>query len=265
MSGYAGVKNKAFTLVELLLVMIIMSYLGAVLYEALYTSIRGVSVVSDAFRLPRMVLMASRLLERELTGIYLPEETAFTPPEETEETKETAARFLKEKWVYGLIGKEREMHFTTIVPLSEPPIPDEETEKKSLSTFDKKKEEFPLADILKLSYEFDRDEKKLKKRISPIPDDKLDKGGMDIELNLWLSEVKFSYYDKKWESSWDSRSAGKLPRAIKLSLEFTEPVKQDSGFLSVRRFRREKSEEDSKFKHEMIVLLPNAADNRRQF
>jgi hypothetical protein len=250
--------RKAFMLVELLIAILLMSYLGVVLYDALHTSIRGVGVVNRAFRLPRMTLMASRIFEREFTGVYLPEEIAFTPPEETEQ------RFLKEKWVYGLIGKEREVHFTTRVPLNEEflvGLGKEETEERSV--FDKQAEDFPVTDILKISYEFDRDEKKLKKRISPVPDDKLEKGGVETELNLWLSEVKFEYYDKKWENSWDSRSAGKLPRAIKLSLEFIEPPPKEGSRFGQTGYDEER--EPEVLKHEMVVLLPNAADNRKKF
>jgi hypothetical protein len=236
-----GKKLRAgFTIIELLFGLTLIAWLGDTLYRALHTTMRGTNVVESAFRLPRRALMFSRMMEKELTGIYLPEEN-YNPAVHTDKEKS----YLKTAMKYGLIGKEKELHFTCMIPLQEPP----EKEEKEESRLEKTKIEVALGDVLEVGYELDREKGVLTKRVDPIPDDKLDKGGKETELPFAIEELKFEYYDKKWESSWDTDKKKKLPRAIRIKVTFKDENDSD--------------EDEKLLEHELVILLPNAADNRK--
>ncbi len=222
--------RSAFTLIEILLVMGIFAIMTNLLYSALFTTMRATASVEQNFRIPRRALMLSSLFEREFSGIYLPEE--ITPPVLKEGEK--PPKTLKERMVFGLIGKEREIHFTTMIPISEK---------------DKR-----ISEITKIAYEFDSADRKLIKKMQEVPDENLEKGGEEVKFDLDLEDVEFAYFDGKWQDKWNSTEAKKLPRAIRATLKLIQADK-----------RGDKSPEELKalaMKHQIIVLLPNAADNR---
>jgi len=215
--------------------MSVMAIMCTLLYNALFTVIQGVKVIDRVFTNPRRALILSRIFERELTGIYLPE--VVKPPVPKKGDKAPKIRRLKERMVFGVMGKERKISFTTLIPLDETLNP-------------------PLGDILEIGYEYDRAEKRLTKRVDPIPDEKLDKGGEEVTLPIPLNQVKFEYYGKKWQTSWDSKKAKKLPRAIRATFEVI-PEEEDAEDLT------EEQMEALVMRHQVVVLLPNAVDNKR--
>ena len=242
--GIAGLRG--FTLIELLFSFLIMSVMTVLLYNALFTAIKGVKVVDRVFVTPRKALILSKIFERELTGIYLPEIVQPAIKKDQKGKKIAVKKTIKEKMVFGLYGKAREIHFTTLLPVedSEQPATDD-------------KDAPPIGDIIEIGYEFDRGDKTLTKRRDPIPDEKITKGGEEQEYeNIRLAEVKFEYFDKKWESSWDSAKKKKLPRAVKATFEI----------LVGEKLEEELSDEELKalsIRHEVVVLLPNAVDNKK--
>jgi prepilin-type N-terminal cleavage/methylation domain-containing protein len=229
-------RNKlGFTLIEILFAMSIMVVMFTLLYNALFTVIAGMKVIDRSFTNPRRALILSRVFERELTGIYLPE--IVKPPVPKKGQKAPKIRRLKERMVFGVMGKKHQISFTTLIPLDETLDP-------------------PLGDILEVGYEFDSSEKRLTKRIDPIPDEKLDKGGEEVTFPIPLREVKFEYYGRKWQSSWDSKKSKKLPRAIRATFEI---ISDEEGI-------EELSDEQAEalvIRHQIVVLLPNAVDNKR--
>ncbi|PCJ20536.1 MAG: hypothetical protein COB02_03185 [Candidatus Cloacimonadota bacterium] len=224
--------KKAFTIIELLITSLIFAVMTQLLYSALYTSIKANKIVNYSFNIPRKALMLSKLFERELTGIYLPEIIPIPKSKKGKKQK----RLSKYKMKFGLIGKEREIHYTTLINLDEQADP-------------------AIGDILEIGYEFDSGDKTLTKRVDPYIDDKLDKGGEKRDFKMSLESLKFEYYGKKWESSWNSIKKKKLPRAIRISFELIEVNERDQY-----------TEDEIKamaFKHQILVLLPNAVDNKK--
>lgn len=227
------IKNRrGFTLIELMITTLIFAVMTQLVYNALFTTIKANRVVNYSFDIPRKALMLSKLFERELTGIYLPE--IIPPPAAKEGTKRK--KLSKYIMKFGLVGKEREINFTTLINLDETKDP-------------------AIGDILEIGYEFDSGDKSLVKRVDPYIDDKLEKGGEETEFKMSLESLKFEYYGKKWESSWNSIKSKKLPRAIRISFELVEVNERDQY-----------TEEEIKamaFKHQILVLLPNAVDNKK--
>ncbi|MBT3785451.1 prepilin-type N-terminal cleavage/methylation domain-containing protein [bacterium] len=226
---------RGFTLIEIMFALSVFAVMMTMLYNALAVTIRGVKVIDRAFITPRRALALSRMFERELTGIYLPEEIKPAAPKKGDEKKPKIRR-LKERMVFGLVGKSKEIHFTALVPFNT-------------------QDEPPIGDILEIGYEFDSGEKRIKKRYDPIPDEKIDKGGEETTLELPVSSLKFEYFDKKWKDSWDSRKTKKLPTGIRVTIE----IELDEKELEMVS---EEAEENLITKHQVVVLLPNAVDNK---
>lgn len=228
--------KRAFTLIELLFALSVLAIMMTLLYNALASTIKAVKVVDRAFITPRRALALSRMFEREFTGVYLPEEI---PPAIAKENDDKAPKLktISERMIFGLVGKKNEIHFTSLVPLDT-------------------KDEPPIGDLMEIGYSFDSTEKKLKKRYDPIPDEKIDKGGDDTEIPIPLRSIKFEYFDKKWKDSWDSTKEKKLPVGIRISMEIELDEKEMENL-------GELAEENLVTKHQIIVLLPNAVDNKQ--
>ena len=139
--------------------------------------------------------------------------------------------------VFGLKGRNREIHFTTLIPLKEGKAA-------------------KLGDIVELGYIFDKSSKILTRRKDPIPDDRLDKGGETQDLKVDLADVKFEYFGKKWEDGWDSTKVKKLPRAVRVTVKIIPAKYMTEDF-------DEKEIENLSIEHRVVVLLPNAVDNKR--
>ena len=227
-------KRLGFTLIEMMFALSILGVMIVILYNALFTVVRSVKIVQRSFETPSKVLMLSNLLEKELTGIYLPEVVKAS----SKKTNKPKVTGIKEKMVFGLIGKNREINFTSLIPMKE--------DSESMN-----------GDILEIGYKFDRLERKLVKRIDPVIDDKLEKGGKEIDLPFEIGEMKFEYYDKKWRDQWNSTKSKKLPRAIKVSFTLSVLSEKDKEEVS------DEVEDHLNIDHQIIVLLPNAADNKK--
>lgn len=207
----------------------------SLLYNAIFSVIKGVKIVDRVFETPSKALVLSKIFERELTGIYLPELIAPAIPKDK---KGNALKsFIKEQMVFGLKGRNREIHFTTLIPIREGRAS-------------------KLGDIIELGYIFDKSNKVLTRRKDPIPDDRLDKGGESQDLKVDLSDVKFEYFGKKWEDRWDSIKSKKLPRAVRVTFKIV-PSGHNIDDLD------ENEIENLSIEHRVVVLLPNAVDNKR--
>ena len=228
-------KPRGFTLIELLFAFTIMAIMLSLIYNAIFTVIKGVKIVDRVFETPSKALIVSKIFERELTGIYLPEVIPLAIPKDKK--GKLLKSFIKEQMVFGLIGRNREIHFTSLIPLREG-------------------KESKLGDIIELGYIFDKSSKVLTRRKDPIPDDRLDKGGETQDLKVDLSDVKFEYFGKKWEDKWDSIKVKKLPRAVRVTFKIIPDGKSTEDL-------DEKEIENLSIEHRVVVLLPNAVDNRR--
>lgn len=236
MKGTPCLKSKSgFSLIELLFSFMILAVMMSLLYNAMFTVIKGVKIIDRAFETPSKALMLSKIFERELTGIYLPEKISRAI--QKDDKGNLLKKFIKEEMVFGLKGRNREIHFTTLMPLVR-----KSKEKRS--------------DIIELGYSYDKSGRVLTRRRDLIPDDKIDKGGEEQELKLDLADVKFEYLDKKWEDSWDSSKAKKLPRAVKVTFKISPKDEVIEGLS-------EKELENLSITHSVVVLLPNAVDNKR--
>ena len=108
-------KPRGFTLIELLFAFTIMAIMLSLLYNAIFTVIKGVKIVDRVFETPSKALVISKIFERELTGIYLPEVIPLAIPKDKK--GKLLKSFIKEQMVFGLIGRNREIHFTSLIPL----------------------------------------------------------------------------------------------------------------------------------------------------
>lgn len=226
---------NGFTLIELLFAFLIMSIMLSLIYNAIFTVIKGVKIVDRIFETPSKALIISKIFERELTGIYLPESIPLAIPKD--DKGKFSKSFIKEQMVFGLKGRNREIHFTSLIPLG-----DGDAAK--------------LGDVIELGYIFDKNSKILTRRKDPIPDDRIDKGGENQDLKVELSDVKFEYFGKKWEDNWDSTKVKKLPRAVRVTFKI---VPDGQSFEDLD----EKEIENLSIEHRVVVLLPNAVDNKR--
>ena len=228
-------QSSGFTLIELLFALMIMAVMLSMLYNAIFTAIKGVKIVDRVFETPSKALALSKIFERELTGIYLPEVIPLAIPKDK---KGNALKsFIKEQMVFGLKGRNREIHFTSLIPLRE-------------------MQEVKFGDVIELGYSFDRSDKVLTRRKDAIPDDRIDKGGETQDLKIDLADVKFEYFGKKWEDRWDSVKVKKLPRAVRVTFKII-PAGHNTEDLG------EKEIENLSIEHRVVVLLPNAVDNKR--
>ena len=75
-------RASGFTLIELLFAFMIMAVMLSLLHNAMFTVIRGVKIVDRVFETPSKALILSKILERELTGIYLPEVIPLAIPKD---------------------------------------------------------------------------------------------------------------------------------------------------------------------------------------
>lgn len=226
---------SGFSLIELLFSFMILAIMMTLLYNAMFTVIKGVKIVDRVFDTPSKALILSKIFERELTGVYLPEEIPLAI--EKDDKGNLLKKFIKEEMVFGLIGKNREIHFTTLVTMNH----DSKSKK---------------GDVIEQGYSFDKGTKVLSRRKELIPNEKLDKGGEKEDLKVSLADVKFEYYGKKWEDSWDSTKIKKLPRAVRVTFRIT-PDDEDIEGLSDEELN------NLSVIHQVIVLLPNAVDNKR--
>ena len=153
---------NGFTLIELLFAFLIMSIMLSLIYNAIFTVIKGVKIVDRIFETPSKALIISKIFERELTGIYLPESIPLAIPKD--DKGKFSKSFIKEQMVFGLKGRNREIHFTSLIPLG-----DGDAAK--------------LGDVIELGYIFDKNSKILTRRKDPIPDDRIDKGGENQDLS----------------------------------------------------------------------------------
>ena len=235
--GFGKSLNNAngFTLIELLFSFMIMAVMLTLLYNAIFAVIKGVKVVDRVFETPSKALIISKIFERELTGVYLPEVIPLAIPKDKK--GKLTKSFIKKQMVFGLKGRNREINFTTLIPLRE----------------GKSSE---LGDIIELGYSYDKSSKVLTRRRDPIPDDRLDKGGETQDLKLELSDVKFEYFGKKWEDRWDSVKVKKLPRAVRVTFKIIPDGQKLEDLDEVEI-------ENLSIEHRVIVLLPNAVDNKR--
>lgn len=227
--------NSGFSLIELLFSFMILAIMMSLLYNAMFTVVKGVKIIDRAFETPSKALVLSKIFERELTGIYLPE--VITRSIKKDNKGNILKKFIKEEMVFGLKGRNREIHFTTLMPLVR------EVKAKR-------------GDIVELSYSYDKSARVLTRRKDLIPDDKIDKGGEEQEMKLDLADVKFEYLDKKWGDSWDSAKSKKLPRAVKVTFKIS-PKDEAIEDLSQEEL------ENLSITHSVVVLLPNAVDNKR--
>ena len=136
--------------------------------------------------------------------------------------------------VFGLKGRNREIHFTSLILLVM-------AMQRSWN-------------VIELGYIFDKNSKILTRRKDPIPDDR-DKGGETQDLKVELSDVKFEYFDKKWEDNWDSTKVKKFQSCK----GYFKIVPDGQSFEDLD----EKEIENLSIEHRVVVLLPNAVDNKR--
>jgi len=192
-------RNRGFTLLEVMIAAAILAVIVTILYGAFAGSIKSMEISSEGGDIYRRARIVLNRMTQEINCAYLP-------------YKEEIPGFQ-----YAFIGEDRAeddlpqdtLSFTTAaLPLNGPShglkevgyylVPDPETEEPSLLM-----------------------------REDTTPDDRIDEGGTSHLLAEGIWGVDFTYYDERgreW-NRWDSTSTvflGKIPRSVRISLFFKD-------------------------------------------
>jgi general secretion pathway protein J len=194
-----SLKNRGFTLVEVMVAASILALIMAIIYGAFAGSLKTMEICtegSDVYRKARLIL--NRITE-ELSCAYLPAEQDIPGIQ------------------YAFIAEDRQeedvpqdtLHFiSTALPLKGP-----STGLKEVGYY--------------ITLDPETDEPVLVMREDTTPDDHPDEGGGSYLIGVGIWGLDFTFYDARgrdWER-WDSTAsifAGKLPECVKISIFFKD-------------------------------------------
>jgi type II secretion system protein J len=192
-------KNKGFTLVEVMVAAGILALIMAIIYGAFAGSIKTMEISTeggDVYRKARLIL---NHMAQDVSCAYLPSE------------RENAGI------QYAFVGEDSEedglprdtLSFTTTAP----PVQD------------------PSKGLKEIGYGFihdpETDEPALVMREDVTPDDHVDEGGRTYLIGAGIWGLDFTFYDARgrdWER-WDSTASifdGKLPQRVKIAIYFKD-------------------------------------------
>ena len=192
-------KNKGFTLVEVMVAAGILALIMAIIYGAFAGSIKTMEISTeggDVYRKARLIL---NHMAQDVSCAYLPSE------------RENAGI------QYAFVGEDSEedglprdtLSFTTTAP----PV------------------QGPSKGLKEIGYGFihdpETDEPALVMREDITPDDHVDKGGRTYLIGAGIWGLDFTFYDARgrdWER-WDSTASifdGKLPQRVKIAIYFKD-------------------------------------------
>ena len=190
-----SLKNRGFTLVEVMIVAAILALIMAILYGAFAGSLKTMEISTEGGEVYRKARLILNRIAQEISCAYLPLEQENSGIQ------------------YAFIGEDRKeeglpqdtLSFTsTAIPLRG-----------------------PARGLKEIGYSITRDpetdEPALVMREDITPDDRSDEGGRSYLLGAGVWGLDFTFYDTRgrdWER-WDSTAslfAGKLPQRVKITI-----------------------------------------------
>jgi len=194
-----SLRNRGFTLVEVMITAAILALIVTILYGAFAGSIKSMEISSEGGDIYRKARIVLNRMTQEISCACLPFK---------EEIPGIQYAFVGEDGAQEGLPQDTLSFTTTALPLKGPSrglkevgyylAPDPETEEPALLM-----------------------------REDTTPDDRIDEGGMSHLLAEGIWGIDFTYYDERgreWER-WDSTSAifaGKTPRFVRISLFFID-------------------------------------------
>jgi prepilin-type N-terminal cleavage/methylation domain-containing protein len=206
-----SLRNRGFTLVEVMIAAAILAVIVTILYGAFAGSIKTMEISSeegDIYRRARIVL---NHMTQEISCAYLPTQDSHDKEEKEEITDiitDIQYAFIGEDRAEDDLPRDTLSFTTTALPLKGPShglkevgyylAPDPETEEPALLM-----------------------------REDTTPDDRIDEGGTSHLLAEGIWGIDVTYYDERgreW-NRWDSTSTiflGKIPRSVRIALLFKD-------------------------------------------
>lgn len=188
-------KNRGFTLIEMLLAIALSALLLVTVYSTYFSIARSIDATSGTQELLETGRILLEMLKRDIRGI-------------------TGGRFPLISTVQEMDGKlVSDIVFVTSAPSTTNPF------KWS-----------------KVGYALIQDQlghRIFLKKETRNPSDDLDQLGKVFEISRLVSSFRLAFFDgTEWAEQWDSRSTGKLPKQVRITVEISDDNKNVQTFTA---------------------------------
>jgi general secretion pathway protein J len=188
-------KSHGFTLIEMLLAIALSALLLVTVYSTYFSIARSIDATLETQELLETGRVLLEMIKRDIRGV-------------------TGGRFPFISKLQEIDGKlDTSISFITSTPNSTNPF-----------TWSK------------VGYALTRDEQGHSifiKREASNPNDDLDQIGRVFEVSRLVKSFRLTFFDgTEWVEQWDSRSTGKLPKQIKITVELTDEKKNVQTFTA---------------------------------
>ena len=188
-------KNRGFTLLEILLAIALSALLLVTVYSAYFSIARAVYTTLETQELLETGRILLEMLKRDIRGI-------------------SGTRFPLVSTVEEINGKS----VTNIVFVTSTP--------SSTNAFTWSKVGYTLTQDRQGQWVFI-------KKAAKNPNDNLDEIGTVFEVSRLVNSFRLSFFDgTQWVDQWDSRSTGKLPKQVRISVELSDEKKNVQTFTA---------------------------------
>ncbi|HME44620.1 MAG TPA: type II secretion system protein GspJ [Syntrophorhabdales bacterium] len=188
-------KNKGFTLLEILLAIALSALLLVTVYSAYFSIARAVYTTLETQELLETGRILLEMLKRDIRGI-------------------SGTRFPLVSTVEEINGKS----VTNVVFVTSTP--------SSTNPFRWNKVGYTLTQDRQGQWIFI-------KKAAKNPNDNLDEIGTVFEVSRLVNSFRMTFFDgTQWVDQWDSRSTGKLPKQVRISVELSDEKKNVQTFTA---------------------------------
>ena len=188
-------KNQGFTLIEMLLAIALSALLLVTVYSTYFSIARSIDTTLETQELLETGRILLEMLKRDIRGIS---GTRFPLISTVEE--------INGKLVTNIV-------FVTSTPNSTNPF---RWSKVGYTLFQDRQGQWILI-----------------KKVAKNPNDDLDQFGTVFEVSRLVSSFRLAFFDgTEWVEKWDSRSASKLPKQVRISVELSDEKKNVQTFTA---------------------------------
>jgi len=188
-------KNRGFTLLEILLAIALSALLLVTVYSVYFSIARAVYATLESQELLETGRILLEMLKRDIRGI-------------------SGTRFPLVSTVEEINGKS----VTNVVFVTSAP--------SSTNPFRWNKVGYTLTQDRQGQWIF-------VKKAAKNPNDNLDEIGTVFEVSRLVNSFRMTFFDgTQWVDQWDSRSTGKLPKQIRISVELSDEKKNVQTFTA---------------------------------
>jgi general secretion pathway protein J len=195
MVAYMASKSRGFTLVEMLLAVTLSALLLVTVYSTYFSIARSIDTTSETQELLETGRILLEMVKRDIRGI-------------------TGGRFPLISTLRETNGKlDADIAFVTSAPSATNPL------KWS-----------------KVGYALIQDQggkRVFVRKEATNPNDDIDQIGRIFEISRLVSSFQMSFFDgAEWVEQWDSRSTGKLPKQVRITVEISDEKKNVQTFVA---------------------------------